>query len=56
MIPINGMIVRKMGALQKEMMKAKDVRVKVVNEVLQGWITQTGSFFFFFLDLDIKKS
>lgn len=36
MFPVNGFLIKKMGALQKVMMEAKDVRVKAVNEVLQG--------------------
>jgi ATP-binding cassette subfamily C (CFTR/MRP) protein 1 len=36
MIPLNGVIVKRLAVLQKEMMKSKDARVKIINEVLQG--------------------
>lgn len=36
MIPINGIIMRKLTALQKLIMKSKDERVRSMNELLQG--------------------
>lgn len=36
LIPLNSWLARVQGAIQKEMMKCKDNRTKIVNEVLQG--------------------
>jgi hypothetical protein len=36
LIPVNAVLARYLGGIQKEMMKHKDARNKLVNEVLQG--------------------
>lgn len=36
LIPVNAVLARWLGTIQKEMMKHKDARNKIVNEVLQG--------------------
>lgn len=36
LIPVNAVLARWLGSIQKEMMKHKDARNKIVNEVLQG--------------------
>lgn len=35
-IPLNAVIMKKLGNIQKNMMKSKDMRTKIMNEVLNG--------------------
>jgi hypothetical protein len=36
LIPVNGVVMKKLGGLQTDIMAAKDKRIKIINEVLNG--------------------
>ncbi len=51
LIPVNSWLARILGVIQKTMMKHKDSRTKLVNEVLQG--IRVIKFFSWYVDFSL---